>query len=82
VAAVDGYLADQVCQSTDDPAEWVILSEWESAEHFAAWEASPGHRALAGPLVACSVSRRSLRYLVRRTTTSHLEDVSACPATR
>lgn len=70
VAAVDGYVADQLCRSLDDPAEWIILSEWESPAHFSAWQADPGHRELAAPLVACSVSRRSMRYLVRRSTTA------------
>ncbi|MCE6997190.1 antibiotic biosynthesis monooxygenase [Saccharothrix sp. S26] len=70
VAAVDGYLSDQVCQSADDPAEWLVLSEWASPAHFLAWEAGPEHRALAAPLVACAVSRRSLRYEVRRATTA------------
>ncbi|MEV8443258.1 hypothetical protein AB0425_38275 [Actinosynnema sp. NPDC051121] len=38
--------------------------------HLSAWEADPGHRALAAPLVPCAVSRRPLRYLVRRSTTA------------
>lgn len=65
VASVAGHLVDQLCQSTTDPAEWMITSEWESPEHFDAWERGAGHRELAGPLVACTTQRRSLRYLVR-----------------
>jgi heme oxygenase (mycobilin-producing) len=68
VAAVEGYVSDQVCQSADDPAQWLILSEWESPAHFQVWQESPEHRALAGPLVACTVARHSRRYLVRRAT--------------
>jgi heme-degrading monooxygenase HmoA len=68
VAGVDGHLVDQVCQSLTDPAEWVITSEWASVAHFEAWESSPGHRELAGPLVAATTRRSSLRYLVKRTT--------------
>lgn len=68
VAAVDGYLGDQLCQSTTDPCEWMIVSEWQSPEHFHAWERTPGHRKLAGPLVSCTTERRSLRYLVRHQT--------------
>lgn len=68
VAAVDGHLADQLCQSTTDPTEWMITSEWETPEHFLTWESSAGHRELAAPLVACTLERRSLRYLVRHQT--------------
>jgi heme-degrading monooxygenase HmoA len=68
VAAVEGYLGDQLCQSTTDPGEWMIVSEWQSPEHFAAWERTPGHRQLAEPLVACTTQRRSSRYLVRHQT--------------
>lgn len=68
VASVDGHLVDQLCQSTVDPDEWMIVSEWRSPEHFYAWERDPGHRELAGPLVACTSQRRSLRYVVRHQT--------------
>jgi heme oxygenase (mycobilin-producing) len=65
VAAVEGYLGDQLCQSTADPCEWMIVSEWQSPEHFYDWERTPGHGKLAEPLVACTTQRRSSRYLVR-----------------
>jgi heme-degrading monooxygenase HmoA len=68
VADVPGHLQDQVCQSTTDPREWVITSEWRSAEDFLTWEAGEGHRELAMPLVAETTSRRSLRFTVRRET--------------
>lgn len=68
VAQVDGYLGDQLCQSEDDPAEWVITSEWRTPAHFHAWEAGAGHRELAAPLMACVTERESLRYHVRLAT--------------
>ncbi|ONI88920.1 hypothetical protein ALI22I_17775 [Saccharothrix sp. ALI-22-I] len=68
VSQVDGYLGDQLCQSEDDPADWVITSEWSSPAHFHEWEASAGHRALAAPLMACVTARESLRYHVRLAT--------------
>jgi heme-degrading monooxygenase HmoA len=70
VARVDGHLVDQLCQSLHDPAEWLITSEWETSEHFLAWERSEGHRQLAAPLVAHTTERKSLRYLVRGETIS------------
>ena len=29
-SGVPGHIVDQVCQSPDDPHEWLITSEWES----------------------------------------------------
>jgi heme-degrading monooxygenase HmoA len=63
-ASTEGHLADQLCQSTTDPAEWMIVSEWETPEHFYAWERRAGHRELAGSMISCTTERRSLRYLV------------------
>jgi heme-degrading monooxygenase HmoA len=68
VAGVDGHLVDQVCQSLADPRDWVITSEWVSIDHFRAWENGPGHRELAGPLVAATSGRESRRYVVQRET--------------
>lgn len=68
VASVPGHLTDQVCQSLTDPREWVITSEWRSAEDFLAWESGEEHRELAMPLVAETTSRCSLRFTVRRET--------------
>lgn len=70
VAAVEGHLSDQLCQSTTDPDEWVIISEWGSPEHFYAWERTAGHRTLAAPLIACTTQRRSATYLVKCQTQS------------
>ncbi len=68
VAQVDGYLGDQLCQSTTDVGDWVITSEWESPEHFRRWESGTGHRELAAPLMECVTTRESSRYHVRLAT--------------
>lgn len=68
VAALPGHRADQVCQSTADPDEWLITSEWCSAEDFLEWERSPQHRALAAPMMACVTDRRSLRFTIQQET--------------
>ncbi|WP_052309096.1 antibiotic biosynthesis monooxygenase family protein [Saccharomonospora cyanea] len=68
VASVPGHLGDQVCQSTETPDDWLITSQWRSAEDFLAWESTPEHRELAAPMMAAVAQRRSLRYVVRRET--------------
>ncbi|MFI2664321.1 antibiotic biosynthesis monooxygenase family protein [Micromonospora carbonacea] len=68
VASLPGHRVDQVCQSTEDPDDWLITSEWHSAADFLEWERSPGHRELAAPMLACVVERRSVRFTVRRET--------------
>jgi heme-degrading monooxygenase HmoA len=68
VAAIDGHLVDQVCQSLDDPCQWLIASEWESPQHFLDWEAGAGHRQVAGGLISYASERQSLRFVVRQQT--------------
>lgn len=74
VARTDGYLADELCQSTADPSSWAIVSQWRTPEHFHAWERSPAHRELAGPLVACTTGRRSSPYLVHHRTAAGMSE--------
>jgi heme-degrading monooxygenase HmoA len=61
---VDGHLVDQVCRSPEDPDEWLITSEWESIEHFLAWERTEEHRDLVKPMRECFAEARSLKYVV------------------
>jgi heme oxygenase (mycobilin-producing) len=66
---VEGHIVDQVCQSPDDPDSWLITSEWETLEHFRAWERTEGHRDLAKPLRDCMAESTSLKFEVRQETT-------------
>ncbi|GAA4078121.1 antibiotic biosynthesis monooxygenase family protein [Actinomadura miaoliensis] len=68
VAEVPGHLRDQLCQSTRDPAEWLITSEWASEEHFLTWEGDPAHRRMVAPMIRHTAERESLRFAVRATT--------------
>jgi len=70
VAQVPGHLSDQVCQSANDADEWLITSEWRSAEDFLAWESTPGHREAAMPMMSHVRVRQSLRYTILRETRS------------
>ena len=63
-SGVDGHLVDQLCERPDDPDAWLITSEWETLEHFLAWERSPGHQDLMAPMRACIAERESLRFRV------------------
>ena len=65
---VDGHLVDQVCQAPDDPDSWLITSEWESLEHFLAWERTQEHRDLVKPMRDCFAEARSLKFEVREET--------------
>jgi heme oxygenase (mycobilin-producing) len=65
---VPGHLVDQVCQSSADPEQWLITSEWESLDAFAAWERSPDHRTLVRPMRECMSDATSLRFAVRTQT--------------
>lgn len=50
VAGTPGHIRDELLKDTDDPGSYVLLSEWESTEHFLAWENAPVHRELTVPM--------------------------------
>ncbi|MDT0611609.1 SchA/CurD-like domain-containing protein [Streptomyces lancefieldiae] len=69
VAAVPGHVSDQLCQSLENPTQWLLTSEWESAAPFLAWVNSDEHLDTVEPLQDCVRDTRSLRYSVLRETT-------------
>lgn len=71
VASVPGHVSDQLCQSINDPRQWLITSEWEDQETFLEWVDSPAHREMVKPMHGCvSDTFRSLRYSILRETSA------------
>lgn len=68
VASVPGHISDQLCQSLENPTQWLITSEWESAPPFLAWSNSEEHLETVKPLQSCVRNTRSMRYTVLRET--------------
>ncbi|MFD4502459.1 SchA/CurD-like domain-containing protein [Streptomyces sp. NPDC058457] len=68
VAQVPGHVSDQLCQSIENPSQWLITSEWESAPPFLAWVNSEEHVEMVKPLHNCVRDTRSLRFHVVRET--------------
>jgi heme-degrading monooxygenase HmoA len=68
VAAVPGHLSDQLCQSFENPSQWLLTSEWQDAPSFLAWVNSEEHVETVKPLSSCVREMRSLRYSVLRET--------------
>ncbi|MBO7934779.1 SchA/CurD-like domain-containing protein [Streptomyces antibioticus] len=68
VASVPGHVSDQLCQSIENPSQWLITSEWESAPPFLAWVNSEEHVQMVRPLHNCVRDTRSLRFHVVRET--------------
>ncbi|MEU2212412.1 SchA/CurD-like domain-containing protein [Streptomyces hygroscopicus] len=68
VAKVPGHISDQLCQSIENPSQWLITSEWESAPPFLAWVDSPAHRDMVKPFHGCVQDTRSLRFGILRET--------------
>lgn len=68
VASVPGHVSDQLCQSIENPSQWLITSEWESAPPFLAWVNSEEHVRMVQPLHSCVRDTRSLRFHILRET--------------
>ncbi|WP_406858851.1 SchA/CurD-like domain-containing protein [Streptomyces sp. HUAS MG47] len=68
VASVPGHISDQLCQSIENPSQWLITSEWESAPPFLAWVNSEEHVETVKPMHACVRDTRSMRYSILRET--------------
>ncbi|MEU8590160.1 SchA/CurD-like domain-containing protein [Streptomyces sp. NPDC048664] len=68
VASVPGHVSDQLCQSIENPSQWLITSEWESAPPFLDWVNSEDHVQMVRPLHSCVRDTRSLRFHVVRET--------------
>ncbi|GGZ07797.1 TcmI family type II polyketide cyclase [Streptomyces nitrosporeus] len=75
VASIPGHISDQLCQSIENPSQWLITSEWESAPPFLAWVNSEEHVETVQPLHSCVRDTRSLRFSVLRETGAAFENV-------
>ncbi|MFG3164350.1 SchA/CurD-like domain-containing protein [Streptomyces sp. NPDC048232] len=68
VESVPGHIGEQLCQSIENPSQWLITSEWESAPPFLNWVSSEEHVRMVKPLHKCVRHTRSLRFHVVRET--------------
>ncbi|GLW06788.1 antibiotic biosynthesis monooxygenase [Microtetraspora sp. NBRC 13810] len=50
LAGTPGLLGNELLRAADDPAAFVVMSEWESLDAFRAWEEGAGHRDTTAPL--------------------------------
>ncbi|MFG2449692.1 SchA/CurD-like domain-containing protein [Streptomyces sp. NPDC048512] len=79
VASVPGHISDQLCQSIENPSQWLITSEWESAPPFLAWVNSEEHVETVRPMHSCVRDTRSMRYSILRET-HPAQDLTGQPA--
>jgi heme-degrading monooxygenase HmoA len=68
VARTPGHIIDRLGEPVDGSRQWVITSEWETPEHFFAWQQSEEHRELVAPLREWVDSTQSLRFRVVKET--------------
>ncbi|QOV35467.1 antibiotic biosynthesis monooxygenase [Streptomyces ferrugineus] len=52
-AGFPGHLGEQLCRSLDDPAQWLLTSEWAGLEAVRRWRTAPAHQDLVEPMNAC-----------------------------
>ncbi|MFF6996453.1 SchA/CurD-like domain-containing protein [Streptomyces sp. NPDC008313] len=80
VASVPGHISDQLCQSIENPSQWLITSEWESAPPFLAWVNSEEHVETVRPMHSCVRDTRSMRYsILRETSPTHPHTATTAP---
>lgn len=60
-----GLRGHQLCESLDDPAHWLVISEWDSLEASSTWDRSDEHAELIGPMRACFARASASKYDVR-----------------
>lgn len=45
-----GYISTDTLQSTDNPEDYLVVSKWETEEHWQEWFASRERRAIQGEI--------------------------------
>ncbi|MET9685174.1 SchA/CurD-like domain-containing protein [Streptomyces coeruleorubidus] len=68
VASIPGHLGDQLCQSVENPSQWLITSEWATAPPYLTWVNSEEHLETVRPMQDCVRDLRSMRYSIVRET--------------
>ncbi|MEU6091813.1 antibiotic biosynthesis monooxygenase family protein [Streptomyces sp. NPDC047085] len=68
VASTPGHIVERLGEPVDDSRMWVITSEWETPEHFFAWQQSEEHQELVAPLRQWVDQRQSMRFRIIKET--------------
>ena len=58
-------ISHQLCQSSEDPERFLVISEWQSAEASSAWDRSEDHARLLAPMRACFAQASRAGFQVR-----------------
>lgn len=52
IKGTHGYIGDELLRDPDDPASYIMMSEWSDSEDFLQWERAPIHKQNTSPLRA------------------------------
>lgn len=50
IKGTKGYIRDELLRDPDDPAVYIMMSEWSSSTDFLQWEQAPIHKQNTSPL--------------------------------
>lgn len=50
IKGTQGYIRDELLRNLDDPAAYIMMSEWSSSADFLRWEQAPVHKQNTNPL--------------------------------
>jgi heme-degrading monooxygenase HmoA len=52
IKGTKGYIRDELLRDANDPAAYIMMSEWSSSADFLQWEQAPIHKQNTSPLRA------------------------------
>jgi len=58
-------ISHQLCESSEDPERFMVISEWRSAEASNSWDRSEDHARLLAPMRACFAQASRAAFEVR-----------------
>ena len=58
-------ISHQLCESSEDPERFMVISEWDSAQASSDWDRSEDHARLLAPMRACFAQASRAAFQVR-----------------
>jgi heme-degrading monooxygenase HmoA len=64
IARAEGFISSQLCKSVKDPDSWIVVSEWQTLQHYLVFVDSEDFKAQRAPMRECVLHGESSQYAV------------------